>query len=378
MRYTLYRYNIVSRYYGRRTRLGQSGVVACCIIGYYLFILKGEKLKLWYDLNKTLTYNCLFNIVIGNRGCGKTYASKKRAIKQFLEKGHQFVYLRRYETELDEVKESLFNDIMLNGEFKGHTITYRNGYYFIDDKLFGYCMALTKAHYYKSASFPLVNLIIFDECIIDNSGSSHYLKHEVRKFLDLYETIARMRDGVIVFFLSNAISIINPYTLFWNLSLPYNSNITRKKEVLLQLVQDADFIEQKKNTRFGKLISGTEYANYSIENKFLLDNDNFLQKKSDKATYYFTFKYNGDLYGVWVDYSIGKFFVSKSVDPFFKMIYCVTLDDHTPNTLLIKSSNKSIYFKTFIDNYKDGNVFFESLKVKSVVYNVIKLCIGGI
>jgi hypothetical protein len=332
---------------------------------------------MWYDLNRTLTYNCLFNIVIGNRGCGKTYGAKKRAVKQFLDKGYQFIYLRRYDTELEEVQEGLFNDIMLNNEFEGHTITYKGGYYFCDEKVFGYAVALTKAHYLKSASFPLVYLIIYDECIIDDNGTSHYLKNEVRKLLDLYETIARMRENVVVLLLANALSFVNPYTLFWNLNLPYNSNIVRKGEVLLQLVQDVEFIEKKKKTRFGKLIEGTEYASYSIENKFLLDNDNFILKKTDKATYYFTFKYNNDLYGVWVDYSIGKFFVSKDIDPCFKMIYCVTLDDHTPNTLLLKTSNKSIYFKTFIEGYKMGNVFFENLKVKTVVYNVIKLCIGG-
>jgi hypothetical protein len=331
---------------------------------------------MWYDLNKTLTYNCLFNIIIGNRGCGKTYGAKKRAIKLFLEKGYQFIYLRRYDTELDEVKESLFNDIILNGEFPEHTIEYKNGCYFIDQKLFGYCMALTKAHYYKSASFPMVYFIIYDECIIDDSGTSHYLKSEVRKFLDFYETIARMRDGVIVFFLANALSIVNPYTMFWNLSLPYNSNIMRKGEVLLQLVQDVDFIEEKKKTRFGRLIEGTEYADYSINNKFLLDNDTFLMKKTDKSNHYFSFKYESELYGVWVDYSIGKFFVSKDTDPFCKVIYSLTLDDHSPNTMLIKSMKNAILFKTFIENYKEGNVYFENIRVKNVVYNVIKMCVN--
>jgi hypothetical protein len=332
---------------------------------------------LWYDLNKTLTYNSLFNIVIGNRGCGKTYGAKKRAIKLFLEKGYQFVYLRRYETELIEVQENLFNDIIVNGEFKDHYIEYKSGCYFIDGKLAGYAMALTKAHYYKSASFPLVQFIIYDECIIDDSGTARYLKNEVRKFLDFYETIARMRENVIVFFLANALSIVNPYTLFWDLSLPYNSNIARKGEVLLQLVQDVDFIEAKKKTRFGKLIAGTEYADYSIENKFLLDNDKFLCKKSAKSRYYFTFRYDGEPYGVWVDYSIGKFFVSRDIDHNFKIIYTVTLDDHSPNDMLIKSMTKATHFKLFLDNYKTGNVYFENIRVKNVVYNMIKLCIGG-
>ena len=74
----------------------------------------------WYDINKTLTYNCLFNFVIGNRGSGKTYGAKKRAVKQFLDKGYQFVYLRRYKEELDETAESYFNDIIINNEFQAN------------------------------------------------------------------------------------------------------------------------------------------------------------------------------------------------------------------------------------------------------------------
>jgi hypothetical protein len=151
----------------------------------------------------------------------------------------------------------------------------------------------------------------------------------------------------------------------------------RRGEVLLQLVQDVDFIEAKKKTRFGQLIAGTEYANYSIENKFLLDNDMFLSKKTEKSRYYFTFKYNALPYGVWVDYSIGKFFVSNDIDTHFKICYSVTLEDHSPNDMLIKSMTKATHFKLFLDNYKAGNVYFENIRVKNVVYNMIKLCIGG-
>jgi hypothetical protein len=73
----------------------------------------------------------------------------------------------------------------------------------------------------------------------------------------------------------------------------------------------------------------------------------------------------------------GKFFVSKDIDPYFKVIYSITHDDHSPNTLLLKSVNKSVYFKEFINGYKDGIVFFESKRIKSIVFEVIKLCIGG-
>lgn len=329
----------------------------------------------YYDINKTLTYNCLFNFIIGNRGSGKTYGAKKRAVKQFLDKGYQFVYLRRFKEELDETAESYFNDIILNNEFPDAVIEYRNGQYFINDQLAGYAMALTKAKDYKSISYPLVYLIIFDEFLIEDNGYSRYLKNEVKQFLNFYMSIDRYR-GCIVFFLANSVSMVNPYTLYFNLSLPYGSNIVRKDDILLQLVQDEEFIQERKQTRFGRLVAGTDFEQYAIENRFVQDSKTFIKKKTDKAQYYFTFIYQGVNYGVWVDYSQGMLFVSTDVDPSCKLVYSITVDDHSPNTLLLRQINKAVFFKTFIDNYKLGNVYFENQKVKNVVYEVIKLCIN--
>lgn len=332
----------------------------------------------WYDPNKTLTHNALFNLIIGNRSSGKSYGLKKRAIKNFKDKGQQFVYLRRYKDELDNSKESYFNDIILNQEFPEDKITFEADCYFLNDQLMGYAMALTKAKDYKSSSFPNVWLIIFEEFIIEETGFTRYLKNEVNLFLGFYMSIDRYR-GCKVFFLGNNYTMFNPYTLFWNLNMPYNTNIVKAKngKILLEMVSDPEFINERMQTDFGQLVEGTPFADYAIQNKSPIDTDIFVQKKSEKCSYYFTFKYSGDLYGVWVDYTIGKFFVSKDVDPSFKLIYSITLDDHSPNTLLLKSVNKSVFFKTFIDNYKVGNVYFESMKIKSVVYNVIKLCLGG-
>ena len=329
---------------------------------------------MWYDINQTLTYNCLFNFIIGSRGCGKTYAAKKRAIKLFLDKGYQFVYLRRFKEELDETAESYFNDIIVNNEFPDVTIEYRGGAYYVNDQLAGYAMALTKAKDYKSISFPMVYLIIFDEFLIEDNGYTRYLKNEVKQFLSFYMSIDRYR-GCIVFFLANSVTMVNPYTMFWNITLPYGSNIARKGDVLLQLVQDEEYIKARKETRFGKLVAGTDFEEYAIENKFVSDNKAFIQKKTEKAQYFFTFIYQGVSYGVWSDYEAGKMFVSENVDPCCNVIYSITVDDHKPNTMLLSQINKSFFFKKFIDNYKMGNVYFESQKIKNISYEVIKLCI---
>lgn len=330
---------------------------------------------MWYDIGQTLTYNCLFNFVIGNRGCGKTYSAKKRAIKLFLEKGHQFVYLRRYKEELDETASNYFNDIILNNEFPNVEIQLIGNTYFINGEVAGYAMALTKAKDYKSISFPLVYFIIFDEFLIEDNGYARYLKNEVKQFLSFYMSIDRYR-GCIVFFLANSVSMVNPYTMYFDLHLPYGSNITRKGDLLLQLVQDEEFINERKQTRFGKLIEGTDFAEYAIENKFTMDTKTFIMKKSEKAQYYFTYIYQGKSYGVWIDYKEGKMFVSEDIDPSCVITYSLTVDDHNTNTLLLSQISKSVFFKKFIEQYKMGNVYFENQRVKNITYEVIKLCVN--
>lgn len=328
---------------------------------------------MWYDINKTLTYNCLFNFIIGARGCGKTYGAKKRVIKLFLDKGYQFVYLRRYSEEIEETAENYFDDIIINEEFPDVAIDYQAGCYYINGNLAGYAMSLTKAKSYKSISYPLVQTIIFDEFLIEDNGYSRYLKNEVKQFLGFYMSIDRYR-GVTVFFLANSTAMINPYTLYFNLTLPYNSNIVRKGDILLELVQNDEFITERKKSRFGKIVEGTQFAEYAIENKFADNTKTFIQRKSEKATYYFTFIYKGEKYGIWIDYSKGKMYASCNVDPFCSIIYSLTVDDHEPNTMLIKNINKSPFFKQFLDNYKLGNVYFESQKIKGIMYEIIRMC----
>ena len=53
--------------------------------------------ELYWDIKKPLSYNCLWNFILGMRGGGKTYGSLKYAIEQYLKahkKGEkwQFMY----------------------------------------------------------------------------------------------------------------------------------------------------------------------------------------------------------------------------------------------------------------------------------------------
>lgn len=328
---------------------------------------------MWYNVNKTLSHNAIINIVIGPRGSGKTYALKKKAILNWVKNKQEFMYIRRYQTELDEVESTLFNDIVANKDNFDLDIQYKNGCFLFNDEVSGYCVALSRSHYLKSASFPNVTLLIFDEFIID-SARSKYLKNEVRTLLDLYETVARTREGVKIFLLANSLSFVNPYTIFWNIDKPSDKNIVKTNNglVLVELVEDNEFKEFKKQTTFGKLIQGTDYERYIVDNEFILDSDTFIEKKSGSCKYIFTFIYQGNEYGFWQNSARGLYYVSEDIDPSCKFVYSVTLEDHRPNTMLLKSYNNSI-FKTLINGYKNGIVRFENQKIKKMMENIFKL-----
>ena len=58
------------------------------------------------------------------------------------------------------------------------------------------------------------------------------------------------------------------------------------------------------------------------------------------------------------------------------LVYTLTLKDHKPNTMLLKSKNRSSHFKTFIENYKMGNVRFETIDIKNMCYEVIQMTLS--
>ena len=70
---------------------------------------------MFYDFNKLLSYNALLNFVIGERGVGKSFGAKKFVISDYLKSGNEFVYIRRYKTELDNAYEGLFDQLQNEG-----------------------------------------------------------------------------------------------------------------------------------------------------------------------------------------------------------------------------------------------------------------------
>ncbi len=327
---------------------------------------------MYWNMEKSLTRNRLLNFIVGNRGSGKTYGLKRFTIKRFLRYGEQFVYVRRFDTELKKTIPRYFNDIM--GEFPNTTLEVKGSEFVIDGDTAGYAIALSKAKIEKSTAYPDVKWIIFDEFVLDR-GYHRYLKDEVTTFLELYETIARLRDGVRVFFLGNAISFINPYFLYFGVKPPKEqSGIVVSGEILVEYVAEPDFIDAKKNTRFGKLIAGTEYGDYAIDNVSLRDNDSFVMERMPSApAYYCTIKSGGKLYGVWWGEDGSIMYICDRFDKTWPTVYTVTLEDHTPNTLFLTGGVRNPHIATMKKAFMLGKLYFQSMAIKNDILQVMRV-----
>lgn len=349
--------------------------------------------SMFWSARRTLTHNRLFNFIVGNRGGGKTFGAKEWAIDNFLKNKEQFGYIRRYKDDLKEPMVQFFEDIKY--KYPDYEFMTDSKYFYIrlkpadekakwtKDDIAGYGFVLSTASNKKSISYPNITTLIFDEFLLDK-GNQHYLQDEVGKLLNLYETVARPgtdHPRVVLFMLANALTITNPYFLYFNLKMPTKQDKNGKfiwkhptKPILVEDVRNDKFIDAKSNTEFGQLVSGTKYADYSINNKFLLDDDTFIEKKSPKARHYFIFTYKNKEYGVWADSSEGKMWVSEDIDPYCVLKYALTMKDHNPNTMFLKTyKRKAGHFNTFIENYKMGNVRFESMSIKNITYEVIQM-----
>lgn len=322
---------------------------------------------MWYDVNSTLSHNCLLNFVVGPRGVGKTYSCKNRVIRNFLRKGEQFVYLRRYETEIKKDKiEKFFDDIEYC--YSDHGFAVKDGKFYIDGKVAGYYLPLSKASQVKSVPYPQVSMIIFDEFIIDQ-GMIRYLPNEVITFNEMYSTIARLRD-VTVLFLSNAITFTNPYFLFFDLSLQQGQKIVKKGDILLELVDSPDYTRAASETRFGKIIQGTDYGKYAIENSFLRDTDTFIEKMSGPGTYLFTIRVNDESFGV---YYLNEFwYISNSVDNTCKKIMSLDIMSHDDATTLNRESVMKRWFIELQQKYFRAEVRFTTQKAKNLISPMLR------
>jgi hypothetical protein len=262
-------------------------------------------------------------------------------INRFKKNGKQFVWVRRYQTEIDTLTD-FWADI--KSFFPNDELSQQGNELYINGELAGYLIALSTSMRLKSVAFPLVTTIIFDEFIIDK-GRLNYLRNEAQVFMELYETIARMRENVVAVFLGNAISIVNPYFDFFKISPQLGRRYTKKDGVCIEFYFNEEFINKKENTAFGRLIKDTSYGEYNMKNKFLRDSDSFIEARPATANLkLYQFIFDGDRFSLWQDYKYQRYYVDRTYEKNFGEFRTfvsnpVDMDDNDKSMIIFKKNN---------------------------------------
>lgn len=335
----------------------------------------------YYDFGPLLSYNAMWNFLVGGRGLGKTYGAKKRAIKRAVERREQFIYLRRYEEELKNL-DTFFAD--LQHEFPQWDLRVQGRRFEAapassrDNRkrewfTIGYAIPLSTAQKQKSIPYPLVTTIIFDEFIIER-GLIRYLPAEADVFKNFYLTVDRQQDKTKVFFLANSVSIANPYFIEYNI-LPdegdeYIRDPSPNRYWIAHFPKAEDFAASVKKTRFGQFIAGSEYEKYAVGNEFADNHQGLVSEKHSRAKHMFNFESRVGTFSVWHDVVEDQYFVYKRV-PHGQLTVTLLperMDEEkillTPNDLLIKRLQTAFRHKRmWFDGPVARNMWLDVMRV---------------
>lgn len=304
----------------------------------------GTRKFTYYSFAKILSYNGTMNHCVGGRGIGKTYGAKKKVtrdaikntvwteLESFVERRgieyretqdqgecfHQFIYVRRYKDELALAKQTFFADYQHefpDYDFRTHSegrlsmaqmspVKYagmKKGRPWVT---IGFFVSLSVHTSFKSVAFPHVKWIIFDEYILEK-GATHYLPNEAVAFDNFYSTVDRYKDKTRVLFLANAVSITNPYFLARKIRPDDvdDQGFIKLEDgyVIVHFIESEKFETEVYQTKFGKYIQGTAYADYAVGNQFLDNTHILLGQKGSKAYYMFSIEDTQGKFSVWFD-----------------------------------------------------------------------------
>lgn len=184
----------------------------------------------YYDISKIASLDADYNIILGERTNGKSFAVKEKCINDCLDGNGMFVYLRRWDMDIKKSKvDKYFTDEELIKRLKKRTkneidcVEYRAGDLYFSKhvdrmdiervKKCGYAMSLSGETHDKSLNMPNCANVIFEEFVTN----SVYLDDEIDKLFSVVSTIAR-RKKVKVWLIGNTISRLCPYFSDWQLT----------------------------------------------------------------------------------------------------------------------------------------------------------------
>lgn len=323
-----------------------------------------------WNINLVNSKQRTLNFILGERGVGKTFTTLEWCVNRALKYGEEFVYMRRYESELNTV-DSLLSPLAFDSNkklVKDRVYQVKGNDFYADGQIIGHWIALSTSNHLKGTAFPKVKYLIFDEFLAE-SGVTRELKKEMFKFYNVLETLFRMRDFK-VFLLANTTSFQCCYKSELKLQVPFNGNefwTHPKKSILVQITNNQPYRDAKKETCLGKLIAGSSYAEYALNNNFYMDTSSFIKKRSGSHYEILNFMFKGKKYGLYISKKEKEMIIDYSKNA-LQTDYTIKDEEMTDEGSKILSRSSHPVFKYMRNYYDYSNLYYQNMNIKSALF----------
>lgn len=178
----------------------------------------------WYRLTAIDKTKARYRMIFGQKSNGKTFAILEKCLREYIEKGRQSFYIRRYAEDLRTkligtlFKKGNLQDMLKKTEWD--FVDYFNGGFYLaklDEKgrtirepePFMFTAALNNATHVSGTRFPSENIyyIFFDEFLT----RGYYLVNEWNVFTHMISDIVRQYDIATIYMVGNTVSWDCPY-----------------------------------------------------------------------------------------------------------------------------------------------------------------------
>lgn len=324
-------------------------------------------------------------MVSGNRTSGKTTFFSHLLVENFFRKGEKPLLLYRFKQDIENVADKFFSDLqgLWYQSYRMEEKVYNKGAYLelsmFDEimetrETFGYAVALNAADSVKKVSHVLndCSCIFFDEF---QSEVGNYAPKELEKFQSIYLSVARGHGKqfreIPVYMCSNNVSILNPYFTHFGVTerLRSDTKFLRGNGWVLEIANNESAKQAQVQSGFYKAFGATNYMNYSANGFYLNDNNTFIEKITNNGDYLVTLKIEGEYYGVYVFEDMGILYCSNKADKDFPVKISATLDDHTPNYVML--TRHKVMIQNMRDMFEKGCFRFKNLKCKQAILKTL-------
>jgi len=329
--------------------------------------------RIWYDYSTIMAFNYPINVIIGDRGCGKTYGANKWAYSRFKYLKEKFVILRDTDEAVKEMTsaggQNMFSAISQDKKFLKDNFSIENNKIYMNGKHAGYVMAVSTFYKRKGNDYADVVNVIYDEFIPETDQIR--LGDDVRKFINSIQNITRHRKCRIIL-LANALDKGNGILEllgFENID-EYGYYVNKDKKAILHYSKpNPKFVALKAESATGLMVKGTRYEDNIVNNKFAGNNDFIFDKKpkSDIIGVYT----NSENIAIRIYHSrqTGLYYATKDINTNSLLYMRYTFDINIVNTK-IKLAPKE--HKQFLKDLYTGHLLrFESKYIKNQFLTLI-------